>query len=179
MKKIPITNVARVNKALHFVQTKIKIKVIPEKHFIYIDGTELEEYTAEKIIEAIDFGFEPEDALMLKNEDFSIDYINIKEHTHRKNLAEIRARVVGTEGKAKRAIETLTGSVIVLHDSKVGVISDSAHEAHVCQAIVSLIQGAKHGNVFAYLEKQNAVIRNTDEEDLGLKDPKKDMKNLE
>ena len=99
-----------------------------------------------------------------------MEFIEVKEHTHRKNLKDVRARLIGTSGKARKTIENLTGSVIVIHDNTVGVIVDSIHLDAVVQAIESLIQGAKHGNVFAYLEKQNVSRRKFDEDDLGLKE---------
>ena len=61
-------------------------------------------------------------------------------------------------------------AVIVINENSVGVIVDSEHLDSVTQAIVLLIQGAKHGNVFAYLEKQNISRRKFDEDDLGLKE---------
>ena len=47
---------------------------------------------------------------------------------------------------------------------------DSEHLEAVTQGIESLIQGAKHGNVFSYLEKQNISKRKFDSDDLGLKE---------
>ncbi len=177
MKKILTSSPKKIKAAMHMIESKIKIKLAVNKSTVTIEGSELNEYTVEKIIEAIDFGFETEDALLLRNEDFAIEYVNVKDHTPRHNLVEIRARVIGTEGKAKKTVELLTGSVIAIKGNRIGIIADSEHLHHTIQALVLIIQGAKHGNAFAYLEKQNANIRKVDEEDLGLKDPKKDLKN--
>lgn len=179
MKNVLVTAPKKIKKAIPLIENKIKIKLSVNKNNVCIKGDELTEYAVEKMIEAIDFGFEPEDTFILTNEDFTIGYVNMKEHTHRHNLEEIRSRVIGTQGKAKTTIETLTGSVIVVKNNRVGIIADSEHLPHVIQGIISLIQGSKHGNVFAYLEKQNANLRKLDDEDLGLKDPKKDLENLE
>ena len=130
---------------------------------------------AEKIIGAVDFGFHVDDALLLTSDDFVLEFIHVKEHTRRKNLKEVRARLIGTEGKARKTIENLTGSEIVISGNTVGVIVDSAHLDAVVQGIESLIQGAKHGNVFAYLEKQNVSRNKFDEEDLGLKEGLEDI----
>ena len=170
MKQIVVENLKRVKKAVPIIEAKTKIKISfarPDK--INISGQELNEFIVAKVIKAVDFGFDVEDALLLKNPDFSLEFIDIKSHTRRKNLKEVRGRVIGTSGKAKKTIQGLTGSVMVVHDNQVGLIVDSEHLEYVCQAVVSLIQGAKHGNVFAYLEKQNSKIRRVDNEDLGLK----------
>jgi len=93
----------------------------------------------------------------------------VKEHTPRKNLKEVRARLIGTDGKARKTIENLTGAEIVINGNSVGLIVDAEHLGAAVQGIESLIQGAKHGNVFAYLEKQNARKAGLSE-DLGLRD---------
>ncbi|MBP7708639.1 hypothetical protein KA107_03055 [Candidatus Pacearchaeota archaeon] len=179
MKKIPVSSPKKIKKAIPYLASKIHITITVNGDSVYLEGNEVMEFLAEKIIQAIDFGFDPEDALLLKNETFSLEFINIKDHTHRQNLVDIRSRIVGTEGKAKQTIQTLTGAVIVLHGNRVGVIVDAEHVSQTIQAIISLIQGSKHGNVFAYLERQNANLRKFDREDLGLRDPQKDVEYMD
>lgn len=179
MKKVQVTAMNKIRKAIPLIENKFNIKIHPQKGYVKLDGSEVNEFVTEKMIRAIDFGFDPEDALLLRNETFVLEFVNIKEHTHRNNLTDIRSRVIGTGGKAKKTIENLTGAVIAINANQVGIIADSEHIVQTIQGIVSLIQGSKHGNVFAYLEKQNATLRKVDAEDLGLKDPKKDLKNLE
>ncbi|MCK5449403.1 hypothetical protein KAI32_00900 [Candidatus Pacearchaeota archaeon] len=169
MRNIKVEKMNKIKKAVPRIEEKIKIKISFQKNQITIKGSELNEYLVEKIVQAIAFGFDVEDALLLKNEDFVLEFIDIKSHTHRKNLKEVRARVIGTGGKARKTIENLTGAVIVIQVNRMGVIVDSEHLDSATQAIISLIQGAKHGNVFAYLEKQNVSRRKFRGEDLGLK----------
>jgi len=169
MRNVIVENMRKIKKAVPAIENKIKVKIGFGKGCISIRGSGLNEYLVEQIIRAIDFGFYYDDALLLTNEDFVLEFIDVKEHTPRKNLKDVRARLIGTGGKARKTIENLTGSVIVISDNCVGVIVDSEHLDAVIQAIESLIQGAKHGNVFAYLEKQNISRRKFDEEDLGLK----------
>jgi len=169
MRNIPIENMNKVKKAVPAIENKVKVKIGFGKDSVSISGSELNEYVVEKIIRAVDFGFHVDDALLLTNEDFVLEFIEVKEHTRRKNLKEVRARIIGTGGKARKTIEKLTGSVIVIQGNDVGIIVDSDHSEAVAQGIESLIQGAKHGNVFAYLEKQNVSRRKFDEDDLGLR----------
>lgn len=179
MKRIYVESPNKLKKAIPKIEKKIKINLSLKGNNLSITGNEFNEYQVEDIVKAIDFGFEIEDALMLANDNFNLEFINIKEHTRRKNLSEVRARVIGTDGKAKKTIETLTGARVVIHDNQVGFISDVEHLEALKQGLILLIQGAKHGNAFAYIEKQNANLRRIDEEDLGLRDPKKDLKNLD
>ena len=169
MRNIPVEHINKVKKAVHEIENKVKVKISFRKESVIVKGNELNEYLVEHIIQAVDFGFHVDDALLLNDEDFVLEFIEVKEHTRRKNLKEVRARLIGTGGKARKTIENLTGSVIVIQGNTVGVIVDSNHLDAVIQGIELLIQGAKHGNVFAYLEKQNVSKRKFDEEDLGLK----------
>jgi ribosomal RNA assembly protein len=170
--RLVVENFKKIKKAIPLIESKIKIKISYNKGSVSIIGNELNEYLVEKVLQAVDFGFEGEDALLLLNEDFILEFVNVKDHTRRKNLTDIRARLIGTGGKAKRTIEDLTGGVIVLNANTVGIIVDNEHLSQAIQGIISLIQGSKHGNVFSYLEKQNANLnkKNFDSDDLGLRD---------
>ncbi|MEI7718744.1 MAG: hypothetical protein WCI72_02665 [archaeon] len=179
MRKLVISSPLKIKKAIPKIKAKIDIHTDLKRNTLIINGNEFDEFTVEKIVQAIDFGFEIDDALMLLKDDRSLEFVNIKEHTHRKNLAEIRSRVIGTEGKAKQTIETLTDSSIVIHNNVVGIIADTAHMPYTIQGMISLIQGAKHGNVFSYIERQNANLRKIKPEELGLRDPNHDLKNLD
>lgn len=169
MRNVMITNMNKIKKAVPVIENKVKVKIGFGKGNISIKGRELNEYLVEKVIRAVDFGFNIDDALLLMSDDFLLEFIEVKEHTHRKNLKDVRARLIGTGGKARKTIQNLTGSEIVIHGNTVGVIVDSDHLDAVMQGIESLIQGAKHGNVFAYLEKQNVSRRKFERDDLGLK----------
>ena len=170
MRNVLVQNMNKVKKAVPVIENKVKVKIGFNQGSVSISGSELNEYIVEKVVQAIDFGFHVDDALLLTDDDFVLEFIEVKEHTRRKNLKEVRARLIGTEGKARKTIENLTGSVIVIQGNDVGIIVDSNHSEAVAQAIESLIQGAKHGNVFAYLEKQNVSRRKFDEDDLGLRE---------
>ncbi len=169
MRNVPVQNINKVKKAVPAIENRVKVKISFRKESVVVKGSELNEFLIEKVVQAIDFGFKVDDALLLLNEDFVLEFIEVKEHTRRKNLKEVRARLIGTGGKARKTIENLTGSEIVIHNNTVGVIVDSEHLDAVVQGVESLIQGAKHGNVFAYLEKQNVSRRKFEKDDLGLK----------
>ncbi len=169
MRNVIVQNMNKVKKAVPAIERGIKVKIGFGNGSVSLKGNELNEYLVEQIVLAVDFGFNVDDALLLKDDKFILEFIGVREHTHRKNLKDVRARLIGTGGKARKTIEKLTGSVIVIHDNKVGLITDAIHLDAVVQGIESLIQGAKHGNVFAYLEKQNIARQRYDEDDLGLR----------
>lgn len=175
MRILSVENLNKVRKAVPSIERKSGVKIgFLKDGKVSVKGKEVDEFVVEKIISAIDFGFDKEDALLLLNGDFVLEFIDVKEHTRRKNLKDVRARIIGKKGKAKNTIQELTGGVVAVNENTVGLIVDSTHLNSAVQAIILIIQGAKHGNAFAYLERQNNYLKNVDEEDLGLKDPKKD-----
>lgn len=169
MQQLQIENLNKIKKAIPKIEKRLKVRISLKNNTLNIKGDEVACFSASQIIEAIDFGFDVEDALLLTKDNFCLEFINIKDHTHRKNLEEVRGRVIGRDGKAKKTIEELTNSVVVIHNNQVGIIVDSEHLDSAVQGICSLIQGAKHGNVFSYLEKRNRSLKDVDEEDLGLR----------
>ncbi len=169
MKGIIVENVRKVRKAIPRLEAAMNVKVFVKGDYVSFSGGELEEYIFEKVLMAVDFGFDADDALLLRNPKYVLKFVNMKDHTRRKNLSDVRARVIGTRGKARKTIEELSGAILVIRGNKVGVIVRSEHLDSVMQALVSLIQGSKHGNVFSFLEKQNANLSHLDSEDLGLR----------
>ena len=169
---IAIENMRKIKKAVPVIESKIKIRFSFRSGFVLIKGKELAEFKVEKIVQAIDFGFELEDALLLLEDDFTLEFIDIKGHTHRKNLHDVRSRIIGTRGKALNTIENLTGAILAVKDNRVGVISEAENLDEVNKAVESIIRGAKHGNAFASLERSNRSkkVEHLKGEDLGLRE---------
>ena len=169
MRRVLIENIRKLRKAIPKIENKIKIRINLVKGGAVIKGEELNEFIVEKILFAIDFGFDTEEALLLRDQNFVLEFIDIKKYTRRKNLKDVRARIIGKKGKARKKIEELTGGSIAIKGNKIGLIVDSTHLDSATNAIISLIQGSKHGNVFSYLEKQNKNLKKFDMSDLGLR----------
>ena len=168
-------NMRKIKKAVPSIESKVKVHIgVGSRQSgvggsVTVKGSELDEFLVEKIVRAIDFGFDIDDALLLLNEEFVLEFVDVKSNTRRKNLRDVRSRIIGTEGRAKRTIEKLTGSAVVIQDNRVGVIVDADHLSATIQGIEGLIGGSKHGNVFGYLERQGTKVgRGAD--DLGLKE---------
>jgi len=62
------------------LENSLGIKITNRGREIFIESDDsLNEYIAEKVIEALDFGFSLSSALSIKDEDFVFEIINIKE----------------------------------------------------------------------------------------------------
>lgn len=176
VRTIQVERMKEVKKAVPKIEDKSSVKVAFGKNSVTIKGKEFDEFIVEKILGAIDFGFDFEDAMLLFDENFVLEFIEIKSITHRKNTKDVRARVIGKNGKAMKTIENLTESVLVLNGNTVGIIVLSENLDVTVQALESLIRGAKHGNVFAYLEKNKGMAGFSLNEDLGLTEKAKKLR---
>ena len=122
---------------------------------ITFDGPALHEYEAEIVFGAINFGFPIKIALDLKNPEIAFQKLNIKDFTRRKNLRDVKARVIGKEGKTKRTLADLGDCDIVVNNNDIGIICPTENMQEEITAITNLIRGSKEANVYKYLERMN------------------------
>jgi ribosomal RNA assembly protein len=169
MKKIICEKIARIIKSKQNLEKELNVILEIKGKEVSISGKPEDEYIAEKVIEALDFGFPFSDALKIKKEDVMFEIINVKECTNKKDLESVRGRIIGKDGKALRTISSLGDCSIELSGNKLGIIGDCENMRPVEEACKLLIKGSKHANVYAYLEghKPEPII------DLGLKEVKK------
>ncbi|MBI2043550.1 RNA-processing protein [Candidatus Pacearchaeota archaeon] len=173
MKKLISEKLPRILKNKRTLEKELNVKITNSGKEISISGESVDEYVAEKVIDAINLGFPLSVALEIKSEDFTFEVINIKDYTKRKDMGAIKARIIGKEGKTLRTLNNLTDCNFEILGHEVGIIGDSENIEAARQAIISLIQGAKQANVYAYLEKHHPLPVF----DLGLKEEKKKRKN--
>jgi len=147
------------------LEEELKVKIKIEGKNVSINGDADQEYIAEKVIDAINFGFPLSVALSIKNEDFLFEILNIKDYTKKKNLESVRARIIGKSGRTLRTLTNLSDCHFELKDNEVGIIGSPEQIKNAQDAVISIIQGTKQANVYAFLEKNKIkpII------DLGLK----------
>ena len=157
MKTILSEKLPRILKNKRLLESKLKIKITNRGKEVFIVGSPENEYLAEKVIDAINFGFPVSDALQIIDEEFLFEIINIKSHTKRKDLRKIRARIIGTKGKTLQNICQLSKCSLELKDNEIGIIGSAECIKNAQEAIISLIKGSKQSNVYAYLEKHQPM----------------------
>ena len=165
MKTIISEKLPRILKNKKQLEKKLNVKITNRGKEVTVNGSSEDEFVAEKVIQAINFGFPFSYALLIKEEDFEFVITNIKEHTRRKDLARVRARIIGKGGKTLSTLNTLTQCYFEMKDNFVGIIGSSEHIKNAEESIASIAKGTKQSNVYAHLEK-NQVKRVID---LGLK----------
>jgi KH domain-containing protein len=166
METIYSEKLPRIIKNKKRLEEELNIKITNRGREVTIQGKPIDEYTAEKVISAINFGFPISKALLIKKEDFMFEIMSIKNHTKRTDLKRIRARIIGTKGKTLKTLTELTKCAFEIKDNEIGIIGNPEYIKNGQEAIISLIKGTKQSNVYSFLEKRQVkpVV------DLGLKE---------
>jgi ribosomal RNA assembly protein len=140
--------------------TNTKLQINSQEGDIIINGDQgLDVYLAKKVISAIGRGFNPDVALMLLEEYKDIEVIDISNFSRKtkNDLARLKARLIGRQGKARKLIEQLADVEISIYGKTISIIGNQVSLNIARHAIINLLQGSKHGNVYAYLEKQKRI----------------------
>jgi len=156
----------RILKNKKHLEERLNVKITNKAREVFIEGKPEDEYIAEKIVEALNYGFEFKEAMLIKEEDFVLEILLIKNFTRRNDLARIRARIIGKQGRTKKTLCQLTKCFIQVKENEVAILGDPEYIYNAQEAVKSLIKGSKQSNVYKHLEKHQLkpVI------DLGLKE---------
>lgn len=156
MKKLYIASRRKLIQNQKELEDKLNVKISVKGTSVAIEGNdELSKYFATRVIEALDYRFLVDDAMLLKDEEFDFRVVKIKDHTNRRDMNVIKGRIIGTKGKTLNALNELTGCEFAVKGNEVAIIGpvERIHEAE--QAVISLVKGSKQGNVYAHLEGLN------------------------
>jgi len=142
----------------------ISLIIDSENATIYIlpgkDASPLNVIKARQAIEAVSLGFSPEDALLLSKESFTFDEIDLSEMArNRSDLHRIKSRVIGEGGRAKKTIEQMTKTRIVVGDKIISIIGEYDNVAVARKALIMLAEGRKHGTVYSYLRREARELK--------------------
>ncbi|HTY43655.1 MAG TPA: KH domain-containing protein [Patescibacteria group bacterium] len=172
MIRITLDKVQEIKKNKKKLEKELKISIEIQGQDIILEGEGENEYIAEKVIDALDFGFSINKALKIKKEDSIFEILDIKSYTRQKNFQRVKGRIIGVGGKVIKTLSDLTGCDFEINNNKLGVIGSPELIKNAQTAVISLIQGSKQANVYAYLERHRVkpVF------DLGLKETKRSKK---
>ncbi len=108
------------------------------------------------VIKAFGRGFEFEDCLKLLDEEYCLEIINVKDFSgkSRNRMKELKGRVIGSEGKAKKMIEKYTNTKISIYGKTISIIGKWNEVFNAKKAIEMLLSGSMHSSVYRFLEKQ-------------------------
>lgn len=130
---------------------------IAEDDMIEINGKDsFSEFTARNIIYAYGRGFEPRIALMLTNPDKYFKVIDIDDIiSNEKRVKQIKARIIGENGRTKRYIEEVSAAHISVYGDTVSIIGNIEQISEAETAVNTLIEGGTHKLAYIRMEAQH------------------------
>ncbi len=156
--KIPSSRIAILigsgGKIKKQIEEELKVKLeIESSGSVNITGESINVLQAEPVIKAIGRGFAPLDALLLLNENFSFDLINIIDYSGKSEdaIVRLKGRVIGYEGKSRENIEKLTNTIIRVSGRTIGIIGKNEDLMIARTAVILLLEGRKHNTVYHYI----------------------------
>lgn len=111
-------------------------------------------FKAVEIVSAIGRGFSPENAMTLLDGENTLHIVDLREFAGKSpsQVERIKGRIIGEGGRARRNMESLSGTSISVYGRTVAVIGDVAKLKSAVTAISSLSSGSMHGSVYGRLE---------------------------
>lgn len=108
------------------------------------------------IVKAIARGFSPERAYRLFNDDIYFESLDIREYVgnNPNRLAQVRARLIGTNGRTRGVIEELTNSQVSIFGNTVAIIGYDTEIATAHKALEMILHGSEHATVYKFLERK-------------------------
>ena len=161
METVFVKRIREVLKNKKELEKKLNVKLVIKRNLITVDGGSLDEYDALQVFDAVSFGFSVRKALLLKNEDYAFKKIHIRDYTKR-NLRDIKSRLIGTKGKTRKAMSQISGCEILIKEGEVGIVGYAEDVENAETAIINLIKGSKQSNMYRYLEKMNRLMKEDD-----------------
>ncbi len=127
-----------------------------------IDGNALEEYNARIVMQAFARGFDFDVACRLLKDDSFFESINMKDALKNgEQVRRIKARVIGSNGKTKSYIQSVSGTEIAIYGDTISIIG-SVEQIKIARAAIDiLLEGGTHSKAYAVMEKTR---RRMDEE---------------
>ena len=128
---------------------------------------------ARDFVRAIAYGFSPERAMRVLDEDQVLIVIDLKQVVGDapNHLQRIKGRIIGEQGRARRTIEEMTGTYISVYDTYVAIIGDYESAQAAREAIEMLIEGRQHSTVYRFLERVMWRVKRSQMTRLWYKEP--------
>lgn len=116
---------------------------------------------AKEYVEAIGYGFSPDRAEKVLDEDYTLAVIDLKQviGDSENHLRRIKGRIIGEGGRARRNIEEMTDTSISIYGDYVAIIGEYDNVNVAKQAIEMLIQGRQHSTVYRMIDRMMINIR--------------------
>ncbi|MBM3309734.1 MAG: RNA-processing protein [Candidatus Altiarchaeales archaeon] len=137
------------------VERRAKVKLNIEENSVSIEGEGFSAWKARDVVQAIGRGFNPDYAFLLFNEDYVFEMLNLKDFASERSWDRLRGRVIGEGGKIRKLLEKESGAFISVYGKTISFIGSFDEVGIAKEAVLMLLNGAKHGSVRRFLEQEN------------------------
>jgi len=169
MQILEYKTIKKIQANKNVLERKLKVEFEASGKKVEAVGESFDVFVAEKVFEAIDKAFPVDIALLLTEENYVLEEIQIRDFTKKKSLVPVKARIIGEKGRTIELIGELSECYLTLSDNTVCIIGPADRIIFAENAVKSLIAGAKQSKIYGYLEKARKRVF---PEDLGLKQEK-------
>jgi len=142
-------------------KTKTKLTIDSSSGSVIIEPafqstTALDLLKAQNIVRAIAYGFSPERAFRLLEDDQVLEVIDVKQYVGNKpnHIKRVLGRIIGENGKTRRILEEMTGAYISVYETYVAIIASYEVSSVVKRAVEMLIEGRAHSTVYKYVDRE-------------------------
>ncbi len=140
-------------------EVNVKVNTADEVEITAAGENGGQEWIAEQVIRAVVYGFEPKHAFKLFSDEYFIETIDLETAFRRKekNIERAKARIIGEGGKARKKLEELSETHIMVSNAtdNVSIIGKFEDLQKAKEAILRLVEGAGHEGVYRFLESKN------------------------
>ena len=128
---------------------------------------------ARDVVFAIARGFSPQRALTLIDDDIVLDVIDLRETFGRndRDIARLKGRVIGREGKIRRLIEEMTSAQVSVYGHTIAMLGVFETVTAAREAIELLLKGKQHSTVYRLLRKIKSESKKRETLELWQKPP--------
>ena len=146
-------------------RTGAKLNIDSETGEVEVDTEKVFEaifhLTVLEIIRAIGRGITPEKALRLLQDGVYLRIVDIKEYAgkNKNRIVRLRSRVIGSKGKTRKTIETVTGADVSIQGNTITILGELYEVEAAETAIDMLLNGAEHSSVYKFLEGKRKQIK--------------------
>ena len=111
-------------------------------------------YTAKKIVNAINRGFNPIKAMKLLDDTYDLEIFNLLTILGKspKRIKRVKGRIIGRGGEMRKAIERYAECYVSIYGKTVSIITDYENLQIARKALNMLINGMPHHTVLKFLE---------------------------
>lgn len=135
---------------------KCKLKVTSLGEVTLDSSDPVKSLEAKDVITAIARGFSPENAMLLGDERFILEVLNLTDYVGKRENALMRhkSRLIGTKGKVRRNIEESTNTKISIYGKTVAIIGMPEDVKLARVAVEKIIAGVMHKAVYSFLNSK-------------------------